>query len=67
MSEALGKFTTQCRARCEASLKTQGIEAGIHYPLPLHLQPAYRGLGLRPGSFPVAEAAAQQVLSLLQR
>ena len=47
-----------------ASLKRQGIEAGIHYPLPLHLQPAYRGLGLGPGSFPVAEAAAQQVLSL---
>ncbi len=47
-----------------ASLRKQGIEAGIHYPLPLHLQPAYRGLGLGPGSFPVAEAAAQQVLSL---
>ncbi len=47
-----------------ASLREQGIEAGIHYPLPLHLQPAYRSLGLAPGSFPVAEAAAQQVLSL---
>ncbi|HNS01432.1 MAG TPA: DegT/DnrJ/EryC1/StrS family aminotransferase [Anaerolineae bacterium] len=47
-----------------ASLKAQGIEAGIHYPLPLHLQPAYRALGLGPGSFPVAEAASQQVLSL---
>jgi dTDP-4-amino-4,6-dideoxygalactose transaminase len=47
-----------------ASLKAQGIEAGIHYPLPLHLQPAYRSLGQGPGSFPVAEAAAQQVLSL---
>jgi dTDP-4-amino-4,6-dideoxygalactose transaminase len=47
-----------------ASLKAQGIEAGIHYPLPLHLQPAYRSLELGPGSFPVAEAAAQQVLSL---
>ncbi len=47
-----------------ASLKAQGIEAGIHYPLPLHLQPAYRSLGLGPGSFPVAEAASQQVLSL---
>jgi dTDP-4-amino-4,6-dideoxygalactose transaminase len=47
-----------------ASLKTQGIEAGIHYPLPLHLQPAYRSLGLGPGSFPVAEAVALQVLSL---
>jgi dTDP-4-amino-4,6-dideoxygalactose transaminase len=47
-----------------ADLREQGIEAGIHYPLPLHLQPAYRELGLRPGSFPMAEAAAQQVLSL---
>ncbi|HSN73914.1 MAG TPA: DegT/DnrJ/EryC1/StrS family aminotransferase [Anaerolineae bacterium] len=47
-----------------ASLKAQGIEAGIHYPLPLHLQPAYRSLGLGPGSFPVAEDAARQVLSL---
>ncbi len=47
-----------------ASLKAQGIEAGVHYPLPLHLQPAYRGQGLGTGSFPVAEAAAQQVLSL---
>ena len=47
-----------------ASLREQGIEAGIHYPLPLHLQPAYRALGLGPGSFPVAEAASQQVLSL---
>ena len=47
-----------------AGLKTRGIEAGIHYPLPLHLQPAYRALGLGPGSFPVAEAASRQVLSL---
>lgn len=47
-----------------AGLKARGIEAGIHYPLPLHLQPAYRALGLGPGSFPVAEAASQQVLSL---
>jgi dTDP-4-amino-4,6-dideoxygalactose transaminase len=47
-----------------ASLRAAGIEAGIHYPLPLHLQPAYRSLGLGPGSYPVAEAAAQQVLSL---
>jgi dTDP-4-amino-4,6-dideoxygalactose transaminase len=45
-------------------LQAQGIGAGIHYPLPLHLQPAYRFLGYEPGSFPVAEAAAGQVLSL---
>ncbi len=47
-----------------ARLREQGIEAGIHYPLPLHLQPAYRSLGIGPGSFPVTEAAARQVLSL---
>lgn len=47
-----------------AGLKAQGIEAGIHYPLPLHLQPAYRSLGLGSGAFPVVEAASQQVLSL---
>jgi dTDP-4-amino-4,6-dideoxygalactose transaminase len=47
-----------------ASLREQGIEAGIHYPLPLHMQPAYRLLGLGSGCFPAAEAAALQVLSL---
>lgn len=45
-------------------LRSQGIGVGVHYPLPLHLQPAYAFLGLGPGSFPVSEAAAQQVLSL---
>lgn len=46
------------------TLRSQGIEAGVHYPLPLHLQPAYGFLGLRPGSFPVSEVTALQVLSL---
>jgi len=36
----------------------------VHYPIPMHLQPAYREMGLGPGTFPVAEVAAQQVLSL---
>ncbi len=45
-------------------LKTRGIEAGIHYPIPLHLQPVYRDLGYQPGDFPDAERAANQVLSL---
>ncbi len=45
-------------------LQREGIDAGVHYPLPLHLQPAYRCLGLEKGRFPVAEAAAEQVISL---
>ena len=47
-----------------AELTARGIGAGIHYPIPLHLQPAYKSLGLLPGAFPVSEAAAAGVLSL---
>jgi dTDP-4-amino-4,6-dideoxygalactose transaminase len=41
-----------------------GVETGIHYPLPLHLQPAYAFLGYRPGDFPVSERASRTILSL---
>lgn len=41
-----------------------GIETGIHYPVPIHLQPAYSDLGYAPGSFPIAEHAASRVVSL---
>ena len=41
-----------------------GIETGLHYPTPLHLQPAYRHLGYSRGCFPVCEQAATRVLSL---
>jgi dTDP-4-amino-4,6-dideoxygalactose transaminase len=41
-----------------------GIEAGVHYPTPIHLMPAYSFLGLGPGSLPVTEDAAKRVLSL---
>ena len=36
----------------------------IHYPIPIHLQPAYADLGLGPGAFPVTEAYSGQILSL---
>ena len=48
----------------QASLLAEGIQTGIHYPVPAHLQPAYADLGYGRGAFPHAEAAAEQVLSL---
>ena len=45
-------------------LKERGIEAGIHYPVPLHLQPAYQHLGYQKGDFPIAEQLADEVLSI---
>lgn len=52
------------RDRVLAELDTAGIGAGIHYPTPIHLTAAYGGLGAGPGSFPVAERAASEILSL---
>jgi len=40
------------------------VGAGIHYPIPIHLQGAYAELGKGPGSFPVTEKAAEEILSL---
>lgn len=45
-------------------LGERGIGTGIHYPLPLHLQEAYRDLGYKEGTFPVSERVAREVLSL---
>jgi dTDP-4-amino-4,6-dideoxygalactose transaminase len=47
-----------------AYLAEKRIETGIHYPVPVHLQPAYRDLGYGAGDFPVAERTAREVLSL---
>ena len=45
-------------------LAAHGVQTGLHYPIPVHLQPAYRDLGLGEGSFPVAERFARRCLSL---
>jgi dTDP-4-amino-4,6-dideoxygalactose transaminase len=52
------------RARVLAALRDQGIAAGVHYPTPIHLQPAWRSLGYARGDFPVAEHLAEHCLSL---
>ncbi len=45
-------------------LNNRGIGSNIHYPVPIHLQPAFTGLGHSPGDFPVTEEAAGKILSL---
>src|SRR5581483_2714580 len=46
------------------ALETQGIATGVHYPLPIHLQPACMEYGYRRGSLPVTERAAEHIVSL---
>jgi len=52
------------RDALRATLSAQGIETGIHYPIPLHAQPVLRGLGYHLGAFPNAERLAAHSLSL---
>ena len=52
------------RDTLQQKLQASGIQTGIHYPIPCHLQPAYQHLGYRPGDFPQTEALCQQILSL---
>lgn len=59
-------FAVRTRQRdvLQKMLTREGVESGLHYPVPVHLQPSYADLGHRPGDFPMAEAAADSVLSL---
>lgn len=52
------------RDELQQHLTAAGIQTGIHYPVPIHLQPAYAALAHRPGDFPAAERQARRVLSL---
>jgi dTDP-4-amino-4,6-dideoxygalactose transaminase len=52
------------RERVQTVLAKAGVGTGIHYPIPVHRQPAYQALNLPFGTFPVAERAANEILSL---
>ena len=60
MTELLTDISGTLRAR----LAERGIETGIHFPLPIHLQRAACGLGYSEGDLPHTEQAAREVLSL---
>jgi dTDP-4-amino-4,6-dideoxygalactose transaminase len=59
-------FVVRIESRTEAMefLSEGGVGSGIHYPIPLHLQKAYSHLGYKAGDFPVAEEAANEIVSL---
>jgi dTDP-4-amino-4,6-dideoxygalactose transaminase len=52
------------RDAVRAALEARGVHTAIHYPCPVHLQPAFAALGFGPGSFPHAERACERVLSM---
>lgn len=60
----LYQFHAQRRDELVAFLQSRGIEAKVHYPIPLHLQPASRPLGYKKGDFPMAEADAAATATL---
>ncbi len=55
---------TPQRLAWQDALQAQGIQTGIHYPIPVHLLPAYADLGYKAGDFPHSERAANEMLSL---
>lgn len=55
---------TRHRNELQQHLTAHGIQTGIHYPIPIHLQEAYSDLGLKRGAFPVTEMLADEILSL---
>jgi dTDP-4-amino-4,6-dideoxygalactose transaminase len=55
---------SSARARWQQELTARGVQTGIHYPIPVHLQPAYADGRWKLGDFPHSERAAEEVLSL---
>jgi dTDP-4-amino-4,6-dideoxygalactose transaminase len=61
------RVTQSCpilREELQTELASHGIQSGIHYPIPCHLQPAFQHLGYQAGDFPVAEKLCEEILSL---
>ncbi|MGD1909250.1 MAG: DegT/DnrJ/EryC1/StrS family aminotransferase [Leptolyngbyaceae cyanobacterium] len=61
------RVTPNCpidRTALQLALSEQGIQTGIHYPVPCHLQPAFQYLNYQAGAFPATEALSQEILSL---
>jgi dTDP-4-amino-4,6-dideoxygalactose transaminase len=54
----------QNRDQLMKGLSDRGIGCGVHYPIPIHLQPAYKSLGYKHGDFPTSEKCAREFLSL---
>jgi dTDP-4-amino-4,6-dideoxygalactose transaminase len=52
------------RDQVQKMLTEKGIGTALHYPVPLHLQNAYRLLGYKKGDFPITEKHAEEILSL---
>ena len=65
-TSSFAQYTIQVDRRdvLRQRLQQDGIPTAVHYPVPIHLQPAFEHLGKPAGSFPVSEAAARRVLSL---
>lgn len=65
-SHVFHQFTIRVKNRdmVQSLLKDAGVQTAIHYPVPLHLQPMFKGLGYQRGDLPVTERACEEVLSL---
>jgi dTDP-4-amino-4,6-dideoxygalactose transaminase len=55
---------TADRNALQRQLQAEGVQTGLHYPIPVHLQEAHADLGYEAGDFPESEAAARETLSL---
>jgi len=58
------EIRTKRRDELMQYLKEKDIDCGVHYPIPLHLQPAYKNLSIKKGSYPVSEELAKEILSI---